>query len=82
MPREKARRLALECLMTPDAPPRNALASEPRIARMLNSYNLCKGLNCLPDPGGLLDQTAEWVAFAIVFGNAEAEYAQMRQKEV
>jgi hypothetical protein len=73
MPREKARALALMCLQSPKSPPKNHLEKEPRIARNLSSYNLCKSLNCLPDDGGLLDQGAEWVAFATVFSNAEAE---------
>jgi len=46
----------------------------PRIARHLSTYNLCKSLGTLPEPGGLLDQSAEFVAFAVIFSNAEAEY--------
>jgi hypothetical protein len=45
---------------------------------MLNSYNLCKRLNCLPDDGGLLDQSAEWVWYATAIGNAEIRY-QMKE---
>ena len=74
MPRERARRLAWTVLTSRGGPPKNALAREPRLARFLSSYNLCKTLTCLPEDGGLLDQSAEWVAYAGVFASTEAEY--------
>ena len=46
---------------------------------MLGSYNLCQALGCLPEAGGLLDQSAEWVAYAGVFAAAEAEFRLSRE---
>lgn len=60
--------------MSRGGPPKNALARMPEIARHLSSYNLCKTLTCLPEPGGLNDQDARWVALATAFAGAEAEY--------
>ena len=80
MPRERGRRLAWACLTSRSGPPKNLLASEPRIARLWSSYQLCKHLTCLPDAGGLLDQDAEWVAFAGIFANAEADYRESQNK--
>jgi hypothetical protein len=73
MPREKARRLCLLCLSS-GPPPTNALAAEPEIAAMLDSYNLCVRLRCLPKRGALGDQDARWVEYARIFATAEAEY--------
>lgn len=72
----------MSCLMSPQSPPKNELAKNPDIAVMLNSYNLCKSLGCLPEAGGLLDQAANWVWYATIFGNCEAEYARIKNKEV
>lgn len=41
---------------------------------MMGLYNLCRSLDCLPDAGGILDQPADWVEFAVAFANAEAEH--------
>ena len=81
MPRESARRLCLDCLTSRAGPPKNAIAQEPAIARQLSTYNLCKALGCLPEPGGLLDQDARWVAFAAAFAGAEAEYQRSQEKK-
>jgi hypothetical protein len=79
MPRAKARRLAWTVLTSRSGTPKNALAREPHLARLWSSYQLCKHLTCLPDAGGLLDQDAEWVAFAGVFAATEADYQESQK---
>lgn len=81
MRRERARRLAWDCLSSRSGPPKNHLAQEPRIARHLSTYNRCRHLRCLPREGGLLDQDAEWVAFADIFAAAEADYQESQNKQ-
>jgi hypothetical protein len=51
------------------------------IAGQLSTYNVCKALTCLPEPGGLFDQDARWVAFAAVFAATEAEYQRDQEKK-
>jgi hypothetical protein len=67
-------------LTSRSGPPKNLLAREPHLARLWSSYQLCKHLTCLPEDGGLLDQSAEWVAFAGVFAATEADYQKAQNK--
>lgn len=55
--------------------------AEPRLARLLSSYQMCRHLNCLPGDGGLSDQDAEWVAFAGVFAATEVEYEESQRRK-
>jgi hypothetical protein len=65
----------LSCLSSPPtAPPSNALAAAPEIARLIGLYFMAKNLGALPDPGGLLDQRADVYAYFVIFGGAEAEH--------
>ncbi len=41
---------------------------------MLGLYNQCRMLSTLPDPGALLDQRADYLAYFSAFAVAEAEY--------
>lgn len=61
-------------LLQSDAPPRNALAAEPRIASMLSLYQMCQSMRSLPDAGGLLDMRADHYAYFQAFSGAESEY--------
>lgn len=66
----------LACLKAPPtAPPRNALAKRPDIARAMSLYWMTKNLGTLPDPGGLLDQRADTFTYFAVFASTEAEHA-------
>ena len=68
------------CLQSsPGAPPRNALAARPDIARLISLYWMSKSFGVLPDPGGLLDQRADTFAYFTVFAAAQAEYEYQQQ---
>ena len=72
----------LSCLTAPPtAPPRNALAKRPDIARAMSLYWMTKNLGTLPDPGGLRDQDADLFAYFAVFASAEAEDAYNRAQK-
>jgi hypothetical protein len=66
--------------LPPSAPPSNALAERPDIARMISLYFQCKNMGCLPEPGGLLDQPYDMTVYFTVFGNAEAEHYESLNK--
>lgn len=46
----------------------------PKATQMLGLYNQCRNLQTLPEAGGLLDQSAEHIAYFDIFASAEADF--------
>lgn len=69
----------LLCLQSKETP-KNALAAHPRIARAMGLYFMCRNFSQLPDGGGVLDMRADTYAFFRVFGAAESEYLDSKNR--
>lgn len=56
----------------PSNPPRNALAANPYVARLIGLYFQCENRGALPDEGGILDQRGDVMVYFEIFDNARA----------
>lgn len=51
--------------------------ADPEVIQVVNMVRLCQTINCLPQPGGLLDQDAYFIFLMLAVMQADDEKAEL-----